>query len=86
MSQWPFALVLGVAGLGLALALGLPAFVLALPFIGLTHLLAICHPDDVRDAVPLCFSSDVLYAAALWPMALLCCPCIAVLFVVDLDD
>ena len=85
MSQWPFALVLGVAGLVLMLALGLPGLVVALPFIGLTRLLGICYPN--RDVPDMCFFPDALYWAALWPMGLLCCPCIAVFgAVVDFSD
>ena len=88
--QWPFALILGLAGLALTIVLALPGLAVGLPLIGLTRcFLAVgrvvgCSDGEVCD---MCELPDALYIAAIWPMGLLCCPCITVLaFVFEYDD
>ncbi len=88
--QWPFALILGLAGLALSLALAFPGLAVGLPLIGLTRcFLAVGREVGCSDgeACEMCELPDALFIAAVWPMGLLCCPCITVLsFVFDYDD
>jgi hypothetical protein len=69
--QWPVLLVLGLATLATVVVFAIPGLAIALPFIALYRCCTRCRDEEPVEG---CEFPDVLCTAALWPLAIVCCP------------